>query len=142
MASFRSMGACFGQDLILNLVTRTLRRHFSVAAVTYCDLQTLEAGALEGILSSGIFPKACGRSRGPCRVVACVWWSDGTESTGERIAARREETERHIATTLLDNDRSNDTPDGVRQRTVGWRITGSRNIAPLHTTDITPRQQY
>ena len=57
MAQFRTMGSCFGQDMIINLVTSTLRRKYVVNALTYSDLQMLDCDAFEAIITSGLFPK-------------------------------------------------------------------------------------
>ena len=60
MAQFRTMGSCFGQDMIINLVTGTLRRKYVTTALTYSDLQMLDCDAFEAIITSGVFPKTFG----------------------------------------------------------------------------------
>ena len=58
------MGASFGDDIILHLVTDVNRpRKYSVTALTYVDVQQLSAADLKRTLESGVFPISLRRIR-------------------------------------------------------------------------------
>ena len=62
------MGSSFGEDIILHLVTDCNRpRKYSVVAITFLDVQVLDAIALKNILESGVYPGSYKR----IRVAAC-----------------------------------------------------------------------
>ena len=61
------MGSSFGEDIILHLVTDCNRpRKYSVVAITFLDVQVLDAIALKNILESGVYPAAISGSESPC----------------------------------------------------------------------------
>lgn len=64
----QGMGSSFGEDIILHLVTDCNRpRKYSVVAITFLDVQVLDAIALKNILESGVYPGSYKR----IRVAAC-----------------------------------------------------------------------
>ena len=58
MPQFQSMGAVFGEDVILAIVTDTpQQRSYKVTAVTYVDTHQLSSGTLRQLLTTGQFPE-------------------------------------------------------------------------------------